>query len=302
MFQGRNNQATKTRTWMFWSISAIILAAQITTTTSFAYQFTSDFRAGFFWMNFPIYFTVNPSEIDETDLKMTEDALVDAIEIWFSQSSSPIKIWEFIPWDQAQGRGNIQTIKWSSNFTKDTGYSALGTMAVTMRQSSTPFIRKADIVINTSHTSLKNQENLTLVLIHELGHTIGLDHSSQAGAIMYSSLSFGPMANRDLTPDDIDGYNAVVAENLNRQRNGSSLTQKKSGLGFLPGCSKSSAVTNGQDEELSIKYLMTNITISLISIILMILVIIGAGKIFTLFDYLLDKLSVFFRKDEKNKR
>ena len=250
----------------------------------FSFEFTSDFKMGYFWMNFPILFTVNPSGLSEDDLKITEDALVDAMETWYSQADSPIRVWEFIPWDQVQGNGGVQVVKWSSDFTRETGYSALGTMAVTIRQSTTPFIRKSDIIVNSTHTSLRNQENLTLVLVHELGHTLGLDHSNQVGAVMYSSLSFGPMANRELSEDDINGYNAVVAENINRQKNGSALTQKSSALPFLPSCSGSSAVKTDTATIDGLKEFTLNFISFLVSTSIMILIILGAGKFFSFLE------------------
>jgi hypothetical protein len=249
-----------------------------------AYQFTSDFKMGYFWMNFPIYFTVNPANVDDEVFRMTEDALSDAIETWYSSASNPIRVWEFVPWEQAQGNGSIQVVRWSNNFSGETGYSALGTMAVTVRQSTVPYIRKSEIIINTSHSSLRMQDNLSLVLIHELGHTIGLDHSNQAGALMYASLSFGPMGNRELTQDDVDGYNAVVAENINRQRYGSALSQQSDSIPFLPSCSGSSAVTVENLEQIAWTETILNFLYFILSTALMILIILGAGKIFTLFE------------------
>lgn len=50
-----------------------------------------------------------------------------------------------------------------------------------------------------------SQIDLQSVVAHELGHVLGLGHSSNAAATMYYALSFGNDSKRTLHQDDING-------------------------------------------------------------------------------------------------
>ena len=57
------------------------------------------------------------------------------------------------------------------------------------------------------------QYNLSVFLTvsmatHEIGHILGLQHSTDVNAIMYPFLNFG-MTKRELSHDDIDGVLAL---------------------------------------------------------------------------------------------
>ncbi|KAJ6877760.1 hypothetical protein NC651_030494 [Populus alba x Populus x berolinensis] len=53
-----------------------------------------------------------------------------------------------------------------------------------------------------------DQFDLESVAVHEIGHLLGLDHSSDSNAVMYSGIPPGTK-KRDLAQDDIDGINAL---------------------------------------------------------------------------------------------
>jgi hypothetical protein len=108
-------------------------------------------------------------------------------------------------------------IRWSDNFEQETGYNSQTTLAVTIRFSQIPLIRRTEIVLNRGHIFLKNNQFLRVVLLHEMGHTIGLDHSEYYEAIMYSNLKFEQPENQVLHEDDVNGLRASIDLNLNRQ-------------------------------------------------------------------------------------
>ena len=53
-----------------------------------------------------------------------------------------------------------------------------------------------------------NEIDYERVLVHELGHCLGLDHSGSGAAIMYFATSPGN-GIRDLNPDDVSGFQAI---------------------------------------------------------------------------------------------
>lgn len=91
------------------------------------------------------------------------------------------------------------------------GWAALeeGTLGVTVYN---PSIDEADMGINTGYPwnlgcqELGTSYDLQTVLLHENGHVVGLDHSSDTGAIMYPSYQ---QADCTLGQDDINGIRSI---------------------------------------------------------------------------------------------
>lgn len=57
----------------------------------------------------------------------------------------------------------------------------------------------------------RNSFDIESVALHEIGHIVGLAHSTVAGAVMQSTISSNATL-RALTQDDIDGFNALYAK------------------------------------------------------------------------------------------
>jgi hypothetical protein len=75
---------------------------------------------------------------------------------------------------------------------------------------------------STAGVTLPGTYDLNTTVLHELGHALGLDHSTAAGAVMLASLNAG-MQRRTPTADDIAGVQALY------------------GLGVTPGPSPSAS-------------------------------------------------------------
>ena len=59
---------------------------------------------------------------------------------------------------------------------------------------------------------VKNKRKLLSVAVHELGHSIGLEHSQEKGAIMYPWYQHFDGDDFDLTYDDIAGIQNIYGE------------------------------------------------------------------------------------------
>ena len=73
-------------------------------------------------------------------------------------------------------------------------------------------VSESDVVINASHPFANSAQpgkyDVWSVFLHEMGHTVGLNHSAQTSAVMYAHTSPG-VAKRALTQDDKNGIAAM---------------------------------------------------------------------------------------------
>lgn len=174
------------------------------TTSAWAYKLTSDFANGFYWASNPINITVVESDPVR---KQTLDNLAQAaIEDW--QSSSGLSLWNFI------NSGTRNIIRWSRNFASETRMDPSSVLAVAIRYTDGPYFAKTEIVINGDHELNQNESYLRTTLTHELGHTMGLDHSENMDAVMAPTLQ--PWY-QGLHQDDIEGIHVAYAEMEHRQ-------------------------------------------------------------------------------------
>jgi hypothetical protein len=80
-------------------------------------------------------------------------------------------------------------------------------------------IYDADVYTNTAQPLYSSGEagcsgeyDVNGIMVHEVGHVIGLGHSSVSGATMYPSVSACNTANRTLETDDINGRKALYGQ------------------------------------------------------------------------------------------
>lgn len=131
------------------------------------------------------------------------NATVNAIKVWGIISSSTTT--------SAAVRGSAPaTIMLNTNGGVCTG----GCLAATLTgyyvsQTGDDRIYDADVYTNTAQpfyssgeTGCSGEYDINGVMAHEVGHVIGIGHSSVAGATMYPSVSACNTANRTLASDD----------------------------------------------------------------------------------------------------
>jgi len=178
--------------------------------SAWGYQLTQDFINGFYWATLPIKFVVMEKDPDRRYLlnKLSESAIKE----W--EKETGFSLWDLAP----DSSSNL--IRWSTNFGSETRMDPQTVLAVAIRYTDGPYIAKSEIIINGSHmafnspsTSLNNM-NLGTTLVHELGHTMGLDHSENQLAVMAPTLQY---PYNGLHPDDIDGMTDAHEQTEHRQ-------------------------------------------------------------------------------------
>jgi Matrixin len=217
-------------------LMAILLSSKVS-----AYTFTQDFQKGFYWQSFPIQ--MSKFVTDPNDGVMLEELTNQAVQEW--ENASGKNLWNFNTVQTSSTyAGNY--IRWSDNFGGETGYDPSKTLAITIRYNSGTYFQQTVIILNGNLSYLRQNwgNALRTTILHEIGHTLGLDHSS-ANAIMAANLS----TLTTLQPDDISGVNAVVDETIRRQSTGytspySATTTVKNGL--LPTCGTVEDIGSGK--------------------------------------------------------
>lgn len=177
------------------------------TTPAWGYKLTQDFVNGFYWQRLPINITV--VESDPTIKSKLEYLSRMAVQDW--ESSSGLNLWD---------TANVNTsniIRWSKNFAAETNMDPASVLAVAIRYTNGPYFAKTEIIINGNH--IYNQQNnyLLTTITHELGHTMGIDHSDFGDAVMAPSLQLNSSGVRQ---DDVRAVDDAVSQTVHRQETG----------------------------------------------------------------------------------
>ena len=120
--------------------------------------------------DFPLVVTRDDS-IDKND----ETALIDAIAIWNSRVGQNVFV--YIPRNETWGE-----VHFRQSDIQDVSSNGI-TQAVCWRQNNGWRMSQAVITIDISTPT----EDSVIVLVHELGHALALEHDSYRGSVMYGS-------------------------------------------------------------------------------------------------------------------
>lgn len=183
-----------------------VLLSSLIALPALAYRETIDFQQGFYWSRFPVSMIV--ADANATRLQQIKGLVDQAAGEWESGLEN---LWN-ITGVQSSASGNV--IRWSNNFGNETGLDENSVLAVTIRYSQGPYIVKGEIIINGNNRLNGSDSNLHTVIVHEMGHTLGLDHSEYNNAVMAANLIFN---YQGLHWDDQAGMAAIVGETKRRQ-------------------------------------------------------------------------------------
>jgi Matrixin len=182
---------------------AIIAATVLVSADASAYTLLSPRRT---WASTPVsvrVYTGPNTTINDGDGGVT--ATVGAIKAWGIISSGTT--------NQRAVRGQAPaTIELNNNGRICTGSCLAATLTGYYTGNT---IYDADVYTNTRYSFTSSRENdgcsgefdIDGVMVHEVGHVIGLGHSTVAGATMYPSVSSCNFNNRTLEADDLAGKN-----------------------------------------------------------------------------------------------
>lgn len=185
---------------------------------------------GFDWMWDP-YPVSMPWELNSTSfpgstgsLLEIEDAFVASMDAW-TDAPNPYFAWTYggTTTDVSWGTDGRMIAQWNAST------SNAGTLAVTQVIFYAGDVSECDMRFYGANAggpidwsadpagAPGGSFDLQKVATHELGHCLGLDHSSNSGAIMYASTGSGtPVSDRDLHADDIAGLDAIYSQYVPR--------------------------------------------------------------------------------------
>lgn len=162
------------------------------------------------WSTTPVsvrVYTTGNTTINDSDRGVT--AVVNSIRAWGMISSSSTS-------SQAVRGSAPATIMLNTNGGICTGSCLAATLTgYYTSQTGDDRIYDADVYTNTSYSFTSSREtdgcssefDIDSIMVHEVGHVIGIGHSTVSGATMYPSVSSCNYANRTLATDDINAKN-----------------------------------------------------------------------------------------------
>ncbi|HEY0141848.1 MAG TPA: matrixin family metalloprotease [Thermoanaerobaculia bacterium] len=190
------------KTILTLAIAVVLLAVSFDAS---AYVLLSPTRT---WASVPIridVYTGGNSTINDGDGGVT--ATVGAVRAWSVVSSGTSS--------QQATRGKAPaTIMLNTNGKICTGSCLAATLTGYYTGNT---IYDADVYTNTRYSFTSSRENdgcsgeydMDGIMVHEVGHVIGIGHSNVAGATMYPSVSACNIGNRTLEADDLAAMRAL---------------------------------------------------------------------------------------------
>ena len=160
------------------------------------------------WGSSPVTIFVNPANVDVT-IAAAEAAVQAGLGVWNTQSGSSFRF-------QYGGRvADTSTANDGRNVVLFRNASDGSTIATTYSWFSGNLLLDSDVIFwdggfqfytgSSGCGGVSSSAYIEDIAAHELGHVLGLSHSTAADATMYPSYSYCSQSFRTLSPDDIAG-------------------------------------------------------------------------------------------------
>lgn len=174
------------------------------------------------WSRLQVHYHINEAGSDDLHQGLiTEElrqSIIASFDTWNEPECSNLELIykeltdrDEIGYIESLGADNINVVVWRDEDWSYGSYAAVALTTVTFRPS-TGFIVDADIEMNgamyvftNTDTPRDTEVDVRNTLTHEVGHFLGLDHSSERNATMFGTAPPGELQKRDLHPVDIAG-------------------------------------------------------------------------------------------------
>ena len=177
------------------------------------------------WTDRSTAFIQDSNQPEEIDASRAQEAIAASFDVWKGLTCNGVALgWTFtndgvvsgrtIGFDERAGAANENLVKWvGTGWDHQSNVVALTSLTYDLYTGE---IVDADIEINDRNFRFalvpgREEMDLQNTVVHEIGHFLGLDHSTKEfpDATMFASAPPQETKKRDLTQDDIDGYCAL---------------------------------------------------------------------------------------------
>lgn len=197
-------------------LMAFVLCTLFFPHTAQAYKrSTSSKGTELIWITFPIPYHINRDATANADKDATYTAIQTSFDTWQSQSCTcltfsykGLRAESDIGYDQSKPEENLnlvvfQTSSWSHD------RRAVAVTSTVFRTDNGVIVAFDMELNNLNYRFSLNGQSRTMdiqnTVTHEVGHVIGLDHSTNNAATMFAAGQPGETSKRNLAQDDING-------------------------------------------------------------------------------------------------
>jgi len=179
-----------------------------------------------FWKDLPVAYSVNEAASSQVSLPETEDTMALAFSQWTGAMCTPeAKTRLEVRFDGPTPSRLDAADKTNTVMFDDTTWphgNAKTTLALTTVtfDTKTGALLDADLEVNTANFTLSTTDTVPAggydfrsIVTHESGHFLGLSHSIDSAATMFTSYTPGTKSLRTLAQDDVDGICAIYPPN-----------------------------------------------------------------------------------------